>query len=227
MARMQAVADILLLAQQQRPPVYFIALQEVVPALDDALVPLLSSVGYHIIRQPLALGGVLPYGVALAVHESVTILEEGWQPYTGLTQMNRGFCYAHCRLPSDNDNTTTCFVTSTHLESWAGPQHTGRAARAQQLTRLEQYCASMLEGQADVAIIMGDLNWDDASRKPTDDPLEDVLMDVDWKDAWLETNHLRQTVDEKKGYTYDAKRNPMLGGNLRRRFDRCLVRTAR
>jgi hypothetical protein len=41
-----------------------------------------------------------------------------------------------------------------------------------------------------------------------------------WKDAWLTSQ-----LAKDKGYTYDGKLNPMLGSNLRRRFDRCLVHT--
>lgn len=220
-ARMQAVAG-LLLAQ---PNLYFAALQEVVHSLDDALFPLLESTGYRIIRQPLGHPLFSPYGVALAVHASLAVLDSGWKPYTGCTMMDRGFVYARCRVPNDG---LVCLVTSTHLESWAGKDMNGSAARAPQLNRMEEFCNQHLEqGQADVAIMMGDMNWDDASRNPTDDAMDDVLMSVEWKDAWLETNHLRTTVDAKKGYTYDAKLNPMLGGSMRRRFDRCLVRSAR
>jgi endonuclease/exonuclease/phosphatase family metal-dependent hydrolase len=219
--RMQAVADLLL--AQSDPPLYFCAFQEVVHSLDDALFPLLESVGYRLVRQPLGNPMFLPYGVALAIHSSLTILDSGWEPYR-MSQQDRGFCFARCRLP----NNSVCLVTSTHLESWMGKQSTGKGARANQLTAMENFCNEHLDqGRADLAIMMGDLNWDDASQKPTDDRLEDVLSSVEWKDAWLTTNHLRSTVDSKKGYSYDAKLNPMLGGNLRRRFDRCLVRTAR
>lgn len=218
--RMQAISDILL--AKSSPPLYFCAFQEVVHSLDDALFPLLQSVGYHLVRQPLDDPAFLPYGVALAIHPSLKILESGWKPYR-ISQQDRGFCYARCRLP----NNAVGLVTSTHLESWMGKDSTGKAARANQLTVMEKYCNEQIEqGQVDLAIMMGDLNWDDVSRKPTDDKLEDVLSSVEWKDAWLSTNHLRSTVDSKKGYSYDAKLNPMLGGNLRRRFDRCLVRTA-
>ena len=39
-----------------------------------------------------------------------------------------------------------------------------------------------------------------------------------WKDAWK----VCRSTKQEDGYTYDSKLNPMLKGNLRRRFDRCL-----
>jgi endonuclease/exonuclease/phosphatase family metal-dependent hydrolase len=72
-----------------------------------------------------------------------------------------------------------------------------------------------------LAVIMGDLNWDDErprTSKGTDVPLMS-LFDERWNDAWRETHPGTDT-----GYTYDSKLNPMLRGALRRRFDRCLVR---
>ena len=226
-ARMQAVADLLLSTTRSNttdPPLYFMAFQEVVHALDEALFPLLQAAGYQMIRQPLGNPMFDPYGVALAVHESVTVLDGGWNPYRGLTQMDRGFVHARCRLP----NGLTCLVTSTHLESWAGKEMDGSVARVQQLNAVEDFCNKHIENKrADMAIVMGDLNWDDVSKNPNDPVLDDVLSSVEWKDAWVETNHLRKTAESRKGYTYDPKLNPMLGGNLRRRFDRCLVRAAR
>lgn len=220
-ARMNAIAELLL--ARTDPPLYFCAFQEVVHSLDDALFPLLESMGYKVIRQPLDNPIFLPYGVALAVHPQLTILDCGWKPYR-MTQQERGFCYARCRLP----NNSVCLVTSTHLESFMGKEISVKAARAQQLSVMEKFCNDQLDQQrADLAIMMGDLNWDDASRKPADDPLESVLSSVEWKDAWKATNHLRSTTDSRKGYSYDAKLNPMLGGGIRRRFDRCLVRTTR
>ena len=224
-ARMQAVADILLSmnANDSQSPLYFMAFQEVVHGLDEALFPILESAGYQMIRQPLGNPMFDPYGVALAVHPSVTVLDGGWNTYR-FTQMDRGFVYAQCRLP----NGLTCVVTSTHLESWAGKEMNGSVERVQQLNAMEDFCNQLIETKrTELAIMMGDLNWDDTSRNPTDPVLDDVLSSVEWKDAWLETNHLRKTVDARKGYTYDAKLNPMLGVNLRRRFDRCLVRSAR
>eukprot|EP00977_Amphora_coffeiformis_P016561 scaffold5158_cov153-Amphora_coffeaeformis.AAC.10 len=213
-ARMQAVADLLLeVNTKDGSPLYFMAFQEVVHELDKSLFPLIESAGYQMIRQPLGNPMFDPYGVALAVHASVTVLDGGWNPYR-LTQMDRGFVYARCRLP----NGLTCLVTSTHLESWAGKEMNGSVARVQQLNAMEDYCNRHIESKrADLAVMMGDLNWDDTSRNPTDPVLDDVLSSVEWKDAWLETNHLRKTADARKGYTYDPKLNPMMGGNLRRR----------
>ena len=165
----------------------------------------------------------LPYGVALAVHQSLTFLDGSWKPYR-YTKMDRGFIFARCCLP----NGLTCVATSTHLESFNGKDDNGSPARQNQLLEMEEFCNKHIEEKtADLAIMMGDLNWDDARKNPDDPVLDDVLTSVEWKDAWLETNHLRSTVDAKKGFTYDPKLNPMLAGSLRRRFDRCLIRKAR
>lgn len=219
--RMQAVADLLL--ARTDPPLYFAAFQELTHSLDEALFPLLESAGYRIIRQPLDHPMFLPYGVALAVHQSLTFLDGSWKPYR-YTKMDRGFVFARCHLP----NGLTCVVTSTHLESFNGKDDNGSPVRQNQLLEMEEFCNKHIEEKtADLAIMMGDLNWDDARKNPDDPVLDDVLTSVEWKDAWLETNHLRSTVDAKKGFTYDPKLNPMLGGSLRRRFDRCLIRKAR
>ena len=131
----------------------------------------------------------------------------------------RGFVHARCRLP----NGLVCLVTSTHLESYSGKDYTGSVQRRQQLNAVEDFCNRHIDSKtADIAIIQGDLNWDDTSRNPNDPPLDDVLSSVEWKDAWLETQHLRSTADARKGYTYDPKLNPMFGGSsFRRRLDRC------
>lgn len=72
----------------------------------------------------------------------------------------------------------------------------------------------------------GDMNWDDervrANAKGNDPVMATVLQSPLWQDSFLTTRQgKKQTC-----YTYDSKLNPMLGGNLRRRFDRCLVRNS-
>lgn len=219
-ARMQAVLNLLLKERDDVSlPLCFVGFQEIVVEIREALFPLLESVGYRMICQPFS-----AYGVALAVHKSVTVLDSGWKPY-GLTRMDRGFVYARCRLP----NGALCLVTSTHLESFDRMAGNGSAERAYQLNAMETFCNRHVDDQSltDIAIMMGDLNWDDGRKNAPDEELDDVLSSIEWKDAWTSTNHLRPTVDAKKGYTYDCKLNPCLGGNLRRRFDRCLVRGSR
>jgi endonuclease/exonuclease/phosphatase family metal-dependent hydrolase len=225
LARMQVVADLLGACRMTKDeqPLLFIGLQEVVHALDDALAPLLEAQGYQLVRQALGSPANAPYGVALAVHESVIVLEAGFVPFRQ-TIMARGYCYARGRLP----NGSLCLVLTTHLESWMSADMSGSSERVAQLREMEAYGnAQLAQGKAEVALMMGDLNWDDASKKPNDPFLEECLVQAnDWRDVWVATNHLRTTVDARKGYTYDAKLNPMLGGGLRRRFDRCLVRAA-
>lgn len=216
-ARMEAIADLCL--ERTDPPLYFMGFQEVIPPISNALFPLLQSNGYRMVCQP-----IVSYGVALAVHPRLEVLDSGWQPYR-LTRMARGFVYARCRLP----NGVLCLVTNTHLESWTGKDSTGSTERSHQLNAMEDYCNKHMDQQkADIAMMMGDLNWDDTSKNPNDPVLDDVLSSIEWKDAWMTAaDYSRKTADAKKGYTYDGKVNPMLGGNLRRRFDRCLVRGSR
>jgi hypothetical protein len=72
------------------------------------------------------------------------------------------------------------------------------------------------------AIMTGDMNWDDERvRSVAIDPPMATIVSTEWKDSWLET----KTAVNQTCYTYDGKMNPMLGGNLRRRFDRCLLRS--
>ena len=232
--RMTAIVDLL---QQQHDektsPLWFVGFQELVDPLVRVLDPLLRQANFYIIQQPLY--GILPYGVALAIRQTPEstnnnddgcvypqILQQGWVPYTR-TRMDRGFVYAHCQYPA-NDGTNSdeeCLVATTHLESYLSPQDNGASTRALQIQELQEFCRDQMQQHAKLktAVIMGDLNWDDESRKPSDDKLLSVLGSS-WKDAWLETNTV---TAQNKGYTYDSKLNPMLGGNLRRRFDRCLV----
>mmetsp|Transcript_16352 Transcript_16352/g.36793 ORF Transcript_16352/g.36793 Transcript_16352/m.36793 type:complete len:125 (-) Transcript_16352:44-418(-) len=63
------------------------------------------------------------------------------------------------------------------------------------------------------------MNWDDERKRSKGiDPEIMSLMDDNWIDAW------RSLYKKEEGYTYDAKSNPMLRGNLRRRFDRFLLK---
>ena len=77
----------------------------------------------------------------------------------------------------------------------------------------------MSRGLVKAAVVGGDLNWDDWAPKriPKDPKLIDVMGNK-WEDAWLSLN-----PTEGSGFTYDGKENQMLGGNMRRRFDRLLL----
>jgi hypothetical protein len=76
-------------------------------------------------------------------------------------------------------------------------------------------------------VLVGDLNWDDERARGGPAPNAPLLSLLDndgdngdnggWKDAWKEAGS-----PKAHQYTYDAKENPMLGGSLRRRFDRCV-----
>jgi hypothetical protein len=197
-------------------PLLFCGFQEVVPALNVPLERVLQASGYKVFSQPGA-----HYGCALAVKcrgpDAVAVLDAGWQGFTE-TNMARGFLHVRARLPNTEQQV---LFTTTHLESWAGKDHTGMTQRRKQVQEMEAFCNQQLElyPNLQAAIITGDLNWDDERRNPVDAAMSTVLRTT-WKDAWLETK--RGTKDVC--YTYDGKMNPMLGNNLRRRFDRVLIR---
>lgn len=201
-------------------PLWCVGFQEVIHETSRYLQPALESLGYTYVRQP----SPVAYGCALAVHNSLEILERDWQAYRG-SVMQRGFLYARVRLP-DSDN--QMIFTTTHLESWAGPQHTGASQRVVQLHEMQDFVNRQFVQHAPhlkAAVLTGDMNWDDerarSSRVATIDPAMATILSSEWKDSWLET----KTITSKQTcYTYDGKMNPMLGGNLRRRFDRCLLR---
>lgn len=219
-ARMKAMARHLLRQHdpQNNKPLLAIGFQEVINELAVHLFPLLENQGYQIFRQEGA-----PYGCAIALYttgdNACTLLDVSWQPYSD-TVMARGFLYARFQLPFSGKQV---LFTTTHLESWCGKEYTGAAQRVKQLKQLEAFCSDQLETYSSLqtSIITGDLNWDDERRGATTDaPMANVLTDA-WIDSWLST---KTGTRGETGYTYDSKLNPMLGGNLRRRFDRCLVR---
>ncbi len=216
--RMRALTR--LLQEQHSPPhhpLWCIGLQEVVESSARYLVPALESAGYHVMRQP-GHGS----GCALAVHASLTILEEAWQPYTN-TVMKRGFLYARVQLPEGGDQ---LIFTTTHLASYYGPADTGAAQRPAQLRAMAAFVQSRMQQQQSrsavkAAILTGDLNWDDERVRSVgfDPELLSLLDGGEWQDSWLATKASSKDVC----YTYDGMLNPMLGGKLRRRLDRILV----
>jgi hypothetical protein len=208
---------------QQQPPLLFCGFQEVVPSLNVPIQRAMQASGYKVFSQPGQ-----QYGCALAVKcrgpGAVTVLDAGWQGFTE-TIMGRGFLHVRARLPpmtgaSSDSTEQQVLFTTTHLESWAGKDHTGKVQRAKQLQEMEAFCNQQLAlyPNLQAAIITGDLNWDDERKNPTDAVMSEVLR-TEWKDAWSETKQPKDTC-----YTYDGKMNPMLGNNLRRRFDRVLIR---
>jgi len=131
------------------------------------------------------------------------------------------------------------FCTS-HLESYAGfvsgKKYTGAKEREKQVLEMERFCQQQLNIYPSLkfACIAGDLNWDDERTRSEGDNREllKLLTDSRWVDAYLDsrektkdpdTTVKKSTRKKPDGFTYDPKTNPMLGGgNLRRRFDRCL-----
>lgn len=176
------------------------------------------------------------------------IVDSGFVPYSS-TIMNRGLLWAHVYVHHSNDNSYNkingnekgmhILFTTTHLESFMGQmQYDGKEQRRAQIIQSSEFCKEYMLSWNDilnVVIMTGDLNWDDERKrsKGLDETLLPLISKTDdgskndWMDAWLET---RKNITKKSknddGYTYDAKENPMLGGNLRRRFDRCLVQFA-
>jgi hypothetical protein len=186
-------------------PLLFVGLQELTANLVHHLQPKFQSIGYRLCTQPI--GGFGPsYGVGIAVPDDLTVLERQFVPYRNSVQ-GRGFLFV--RTP------TILFVT-THLESWCGPQFTGSQEREVQIVEAAQFCRQQLQSVdgLELAVIAGDLNWDDErKRKQSEAPNRNLLSIL--PDGW---NDAGTPFD----YTYDAKENPMLNGNLRRRFDRCI-----
>ena len=190
-------------------PLLFVGLQELTPNLVQYLQPLFQTIGYKLCTQPL--GGLGPsYGIGIAVPEDVNVLDRRFVPYQNSIQ-GRGFLFVR---------TSTLLFVTTHLESWCGPQFTGAKEREVQIAEAADFCREQLysvEG-LELAIIAGDLNWDDErKRKSSEAPNRNLLsiLPERWKDAGTPFD-----------YTYDSKENPMLNGNLRRRLDRCLYLTS-
>jgi hypothetical protein len=234
-------------------PLWCIGFQEVVDETANVLQPALQAANYQWFRQP----GTAAYGCAMAIHKDLTVLQQGWVPYS-VTVMQRGFLYAHVQLPiseiqSNGKSLSMLFVT-THLESYTGPQYTGATQRPEQLQEIHAFVQEQQRsGNVSLAIVSGDMNWDDERVRSAgvDPPLLSIFPTAGfWKDTWIEclppevkkkmiqpACEAQGDVTPKKekkaktapsgvvvgGYTYDAKLNPMLGGSLRRRFDRILM----
>ena len=232
--RMEAISAII---SDLQPRPLMIGLQEVTPDLETLLYPLLQSMGYHIVSQPQPRAH---YYVAIAVltgnvlggsndNFSAQLVSSGFESYSH-TIMARGLLWTHVRLCSGTSSREV-FFTTTHLESFLQGGHMGQPydgvpQRKAQIQQAAQFCTEYAQKRArhgtriDAAIITGDLNWDDERKRSTgnDEKMLEVIDSAHaWTDAWL---HCRPGED---GYTYDAKLNDMLRGNLRRRFDRCLV----
>ena len=208
------------------PKPTFIGLQEVTPVLLQGLSPLLQSMGYRIICQE----GV-SYGCAIAIltarslngresAPSADVILSGFQPYRQ-TRMERGLLWVHAKV----DTVGEVLFSTTHLESYM-KNNDGSRERETQIKEASTFCLEKgARSNLKSVFITGDLNWDDENKRVagTDPKLlatinnESVGEETQWLDAWL------QTRPGQDGYTFDSKENPMLKGNLRRRFDRCLA----
>jgi len=188
-------------------PLLFVGLQELTPQLINYLKPLFNQIGYQFHTQDISPG---QYGVGVAVPAGLEIVEKRFIPFTNSLQ-GRGLYYVR---------TPTLLFGTTHLESWCGRDYTGAKEREAQIIEATRFCERQFdtshggESPLRLAVILGDLNWDDERKqKPNETPNRNLLsiLPSEWKDA-----------GKKFDFTYDAKENPMLGGSLRRRFDRCL-----
>jgi hypothetical protein len=233
-------------------PLWCIGFQEVTADLQRILAPQLIALGYTWYPQP-GLQGF--YGCALAIHQSIQVVETRFIPYSN-TMQRRGILVART-------NQSILFAT-THLESYISPSQTSAKERQVQVQEMAEYCQKQLQQHSStlkLAIFVGDLNWDDERNTRSGSGENENLLALlssrkdspEWTDAWLQCSSSQATaaaaaatttstfpgkLKGKKatipgattpaapgmmGYTYDAKENPMLGGNLRRRFDRCLL----
>jgi hypothetical protein len=225
--RMNQISQIL---SQQTPRPTFIGLQEVTPYLLSIIAPLLKSLGYSRIMFQEGVA----YGCALAVltddidsSSSATVIRSGFEPYTN-SCMARGLMWVHAKLKYTDIE--ILFIT-THLESYINAENDGSKAREIQLKEATKFCLDWQSNyrvnskSSSAMILTGDLNWDDERKRSvgSNAPLLSVAngvphgQDLFWKDSWMESKA------DHDGYTYDSKENPMLKGNLRRRFDRCLI----
>jgi len=191
-------------------PLLFVGLQELTPSLVQYLKPHFQNIGYTFCTQPLGFGAA-SYGIGIAVSKELKIIEQCFVPYTNTIQA-RGFLYVR---------TPRLLLVTTHLESWCGPQYTGATEREQQIIEVAHYCQKQLNSASNgikLAVILGDLNWDDERKQKRSVPQNRNLLSIlpeGWHDAGTQFD-----------FTYDAKENPMLNGNLRRRLDRCIYITS-
>jgi hypothetical protein len=185
-----------------------VGFQELTPSLKESLAPILTSMDFRLCTQPLG-EGASPYGVGLAIAKHLDIVEVKFIPFSNSCQ-GRGLLFIQ---------TPTFLFATTHLESFMDQQtYNGAAQREAQIVQATIFCERRMEEypQLQLAMIAGDFNWDDERLRTTKTggAPNRLLKDVvgpQWNDAG-------QPFD----YTYDGKENPMLGGNLRRRFDRCI-----
>lgn len=193
-ARMTAIAKELSSCEK----LIFVGFQELTSSLCGYLEPHLKSMGYRFCTQPL--GGT--YGVGLAIRKDIPIVESKFLPYQDTCQ-GRGLLFVE---------TPTMLFATTHLESFLdAKKYDGATQREAQIIEATTFCEARLRQKPhlSLAVITGDFNWDDERPKAPNQSLVQVAK------GWYDPG-------TPKDYTYDGKENPMLGGSLRRRLDRCL-----
>jgi hypothetical protein len=206
--RMAAIVECLQTACiESNNPLLFVGLQELTPSLTIHLKPLFKQLGYKMCIQP-GLDNI-GYGIGIVLPNDLDVVETKFIPYTNSNQ-GRGFLYVR---------TSTLLFATTHLESWCGPDYTGAEEREDQIVNAALFCQKQLASSSSLqlAMIVGDLNWDDERKQKRSVPPNKNLLSLlpnGWKDSGVPFD-----------FTYDAKENPMLGGSLRRRFDRCIYLT--
>jgi hypothetical protein len=193
---------------------------------------LLKSAGYDVILQQLSTQVWYGCGVAIKKRPGRSIVASGFTPYQE-SLMGRGIVWA--LVQEDEDDHHEVLFTTTHLESFVGEQmnDTVLRNRALQMRELKAFCEKCLQSRpttTKLAIITGDLNWDDVRpRSKGPDPNLQELLGPKWTDCWMQLHPFLQMMTRTTrdpGYTYDTRNNAMLGGSsngIRRRFDRCLV----
>jgi len=206
----------------------FVAMQEVTGDLSQELYPPLRDAGYEIFGQDMT---QVAYGCSIAVltrdgDVCVKTVGSGFLPFTE-TIMGRGLFWVRVRVRRPGCDAFEIFYSCTHLESFIanhygpGKPYTGTNERTKQLIEAKHFCENNMKNRSSIrlAVITGDMNWDDERKRSKGiDPTMMSLMDDTWLDTW------KDFLPKDDGYTYDSKLSPMLKGNLRRRFDRCLVR---
>jgi hypothetical protein len=179
------------------------------------LKPLLNQLGYKLYTQPSL--DRIGYGIGIAVpdknNDDLAVMDCNFVPYKN-SQQGRGFLFVR---------TSKLLFVTTHLESYCGPEYTAAKEREEQIIEATRFCQAQMKMKSStpsmlqIAIIVGDFNWDDERKQKRSVPANKKLLSIlpgGWQDAGTPFD-----------FTYDAKENPMLGGNLRRRFDRCIYLT--
>jgi hypothetical protein len=232
-------------SQGNTSPLWCIGFQEVTTELQRILAPQLIALGYTWYPQP-GLQGF--YGCALAIHKSIQVVETRFIPYSNTMQRrgilvartNQSFLFATTHLESYISPTQTS-VKERQVQV---------QEMAEYCQKQLQLHASTLKLAIFVGDLNWDDERSSRGGSGDNERLLALLSPAkdspEWTDAWLHYSSSQAAADGtpistipvkvkgKKatisgaaaaapGYTYDAKENPMLGGNLRRRFDRCLL----